>query len=66
MLYFCNLKVFKSKLFAIKFLEFIYIYVYSHSVRRFGLNYHQTSFDRYLFGYILNIMHVIRICKCVC
>ena len=38
------------------------MYVHSHSVRRFGLNYHQTSFDKYPFGYILSIMHVISIC----
>ena len=38
------------------------MYVNSHSVRRFGLNYHQTSFDKYQFGYILRIMHVISIC----
>ena len=38
------------------------MYVHSHNVRRFGLNYHQTSFDKYLFGYILSIMHVISIC----
>ena len=35
------------------------MYVHSHSVRRFGLNYHQTSFNKYPFGYILSIMHVI-------
>ena len=38
------------------------MYVHSHSVRRFGLNYHQTSFDKYPFGYILSIMHVMSIC----
>ena len=57
MFYFCNLKVFKSKVFAIKFLE--YVYVHSHSVRRFGLNSHQTSFNKYPFGYTLCIFHVI-------
>ena len=37
------------------------MYVHSHSVRRFGLNYHQTSFNKYPFGYILSIMHVVSI-----
>ena len=37
------------------------MYVHSHSVRRFGLNYHQTSLNKYPFGYILSIMHVISI-----
>ena len=53
MFYFCYLKVFKSKVLR------IYVYVHSLSVRRFGLNYHQTSFNKYPFGYIFSIMHVI-------
>ena len=35
------------------------MYVHSHSVRRFGLNDHQTSFDKDPCGYILSIMHVM-------
>ena len=38
------------------------MYVQSHSVRRYELNYHQTSFDKYQFGYILSIMQVISVC----
>ena len=46
------------------------MYVHSHSVRRFGLNYHQTSFDKY--PYWEYIKHYARykymyyVCKCRC